>query len=209
MTDANTERDHWNTKATMTDPMFEMWADKPNTVQCINLLLEDLDPRDAVKAKILDLGCGVGRLSQAVQDRFPTAKVYGVDSSPKLLELAGSLADLSQQTIRPTYLLCDGRSLPDELPTDIDYAYSMVVFQHIPNEAKAAYIKSVYDHLRVGGAFRFQVVEGDEQSDYNHHISQVELVQMCEAVGFDVQVVDSKLMYKNWLWLTAVKVPTE
>lgn len=208
MTDANTEREHWNAKAAMTDPMFEMWADKPNTVQCINLLLEDLDPRDAVKAKILDLGCGLGRLSQAVQDRFPTAKVYGVDISPDLLTTAKQLADNEQLTIQPTYMLCDGRSLPDELPKDFNYAYSMVVFQHIPNDVKKAYLQAVYDHLAVNGVFRFQLVEGDEQSDYNHHISQVDIIKMCEDIGYDVQAVDSKLMYKNWLWLTAVKVPT-
>lgn len=207
MTDANTERDHWNAKATMTDPMFEMWADKPNTVQCINLLLEDLDPSVGVKAKILDLGCGLGRLAQATQDRYLNATVYGVDISPELLELARKVGE--QEIKQPIYLECDGRSLPDELPNDLDYAYSMVVFQHIPNDAKAAYLKAVYDHLKVGGVFRFQTVEGDEQSDWNHHVGQKQIIDMCEAAGFEVQAVDAKLMMQNWIWITAVKVSAE
>lgn len=207
MTTPDAERKHWNDKATMTDPMFEMWADKPNTVQCINLLLEDLDPAVGFKAKILDLGCGLGRLAQATQDRFLNATVYGVDISRELLELAKKVGE--QEIKQPIYLECDGRSLPDALPKDLDYAYSMVVFQHIPNEAKEIYIKAVYDHLKVGGIFRFQLVEGDEQSDYNHHVSQKEIIDMCENAGFEVQAVDSKLMFSNWVWITAVKVPTE
>lgn len=207
MTTPDDERKHWNDKATMTDPMFEMWADQPNTVQCINLLLEDLDPAVGVHAKILDLGCGLGRLSQATQDRFLNAKVYGVDISPELLELARKVGE--QEPIKPTYLLCDGRSLPDELPSDLDYAYSMVVFQHIPNDTKKLYLKAVYDHLKVGGVFRFQFVEGDEQTDYNHHMSQKEMIDTCQEIGYEVQAVDAKLMFSNWVWITAVKVPTE
>lgn len=207
MTDANAEREHWNSKASMTDPMFEMWADKPNTVQCVNLLLEDLEPASAVNAKILEVGCGMGRLSQAVQDRYLNATVYGVDISAPLLALAKKFGE--QSVKMPIYLECDGRSLPDELPKDLDYAYSMVVFQHIPNDVKALYLKAVYDHLKVGGVFRFQLVEGDEQSDYNHHVSQVEILDMCRAAGFEVQAVDAKLMMSNWIWLTAVKVPTD
>ena len=207
MTTPDIEREHWNSKAKMTDPMFEMWADKPNTVQCVNLLLEDLDPAIGATAKILEVGCGMGRLSQAVQDRFLNSTVYGVDISRGLLDLAAKFGE--QEIKLPVYLECDGRSLPDGVPTDLDYAYSMVVFQHIPNDVKKLYLQAVYDHLKVGGVFRFQLVEGDEQSDYNHHISQKDIIDMCQDIGYEVQAADGKLMMQNWLWITAVKVPTE
>ena len=40
----------------------------------------------AARRSALDFGCGIGRLSQALAEHFD--QVYGVDISPKMIELA-------------------------------------------------------------------------------------------------------------------------
>lgn len=46
---------------------------------------------EEVKA-IADLGCGTGRLTRTLAERWPAARVVGVDNSPEMLEQAESLA---------------------------------------------------------------------------------------------------------------------
>jgi trans-aconitate 2-methyltransferase len=43
-------------------------------------------------ARILDLGCGTGRLARALAERWPKARVTGVDNSPEMLREADKLA---------------------------------------------------------------------------------------------------------------------
>jgi trans-aconitate 2-methyltransferase len=47
-----------------------------------------VDPRSVV-----DLGCGPGQLTATLADRWPTARVLGVDSSPEMIEQAADHAD--------------------------------------------------------------------------------------------------------------------
>lgn len=42
--------------------------------------------------RVLDLGCGPGTLTRTLLDRWPGARVQGVDSSPEMVEAARSLA---------------------------------------------------------------------------------------------------------------------
>lgn len=43
---------------------------------------------DVTPKRIVDLGCGTGHLTALLADRFPTASVVGVDSSPEMIEVA-------------------------------------------------------------------------------------------------------------------------
>jgi trans-aconitate 2-methyltransferase len=43
---------------------------------------------DAAADRVIDLGCGTGRLTQRLRARWPRAEVVGLDSSPKMLEQA-------------------------------------------------------------------------------------------------------------------------
>ena len=49
---------------------------------------------DIRTAKVLDMCCGVGVSTRALQDAFPDSKfVYGVDTSPEMINMAGFLTD--------------------------------------------------------------------------------------------------------------------
>lgn len=91
----------------------------------------------------LEIGCGAGRISRALMQRF--AAVYAVDISPDMLALAKS------NVAGPTFLLSDGGSLP--VPDNsVTAAFSCQVFQHFDNRDVAlAYFREIYRVLRAEG----------------------------------------------------------
>jgi trans-aconitate 2-methyltransferase len=41
--------------------------------------------------RVVDLGCGAGNLTALLADRWPTATVVGIDSSPEMISAASSV----------------------------------------------------------------------------------------------------------------------
>jgi ubiquinone/menaquinone biosynthesis C-methylase UbiE len=81
---------------------------------------------------ILDLGCGTGRFTQALGDRF-SARVVGIDASRAMLAQA-------KGAIRPggTVLL---QAKAERLPLGdgtVDLAFLSMVYHHLPDKARAA-----------------------------------------------------------------------
>jgi len=91
--------------------------------------------------KILDLGCGNGRLLQVLKD----TDYVGVDSSEKLIEAA------RKQYPDNKFLVADALHLP--LPDNqFDKIYSIAVFHHIPSEElRLNFLKEVRRVLKPGG----------------------------------------------------------
>ena len=83
-----------------------------------------VEPDDVV----LDLGCGVGRLTRVLARR--AAHVIALDVSPEMLRRAQELNDTLNNV---TWLLGDGESLSGIEDASLDGAVSHVVFQHIPD----------------------------------------------------------------------------
>jgi ubiquinone/menaquinone biosynthesis C-methylase UbiE len=82
--------------------------------------------------KILDLGCGTGRFSEALAVHFD-AEVIGIDPSIKMLEQART----NQRDRRIRYEIGRGESIP--LPADsIDLIFMSMVFHHFDEPALAA-----------------------------------------------------------------------
>ena len=117
------------------------------------------DMLDAVAARIepdddvVDIGCGVGRLTRVISRR--AASVRAIDVSPRMLELArehnGSLENV-------TWLLGDGESLAGVDDASADVCVSHVVFQHIPDPAiTLGYVREIGRALRPGGWAAFQI----------------------------------------------------
>lgn len=102
---------------------------------------------------VVDIGCGVGRLTRALARR--AAHVYGVDVSPEMLRLA---RDHNAELDNVEWLHGDGRGLGVLGDASVDGCFSHVVFQHVPDpEITLGYVRDMGRVLRPGGWALFQV----------------------------------------------------
>ena len=98
----------------------------------------------------LDFGCGVGRLTQAMAQRF--ACCAGVDISTQMIRNAESL----NQYAHCSYLALSGPSLPFADST-FSFIYSNIVLQHLPRKYAVAYLHEFERGLKPGGILVFGV----------------------------------------------------
>jgi SAM-dependent methyltransferase len=109
----------------------------------------ELDPGETV----LDIGCGVGRLTRALAGRV--RHVYGLDVSREMLELARKH---NPDLANAEWLHGDGAGLGVVGDASVDGCFSHVVFQHIPDpEITLNYVREMGRVLRPGGWALFQV----------------------------------------------------
>ncbi|MGO9016396.1 MAG: class I SAM-dependent methyltransferase [Dissulfurispiraceae bacterium] len=103
----------------------------------------------APSGSFLDFGCGVGRISKALRKRFESG--FGVDISPKMIELAQAyVKDVK-------FVVNQADSLSQFADDSIDFIYSHIVLQHIPNSFQKRYMDEFLRILRPGGLAVFQV----------------------------------------------------
>lgn len=101
----------------------------------------------------VEIGCGIGRLTRPLQQRFRT--VYAYDVSPRMVQIAArNLAGYPNVRLQTTS--GDGTiPLPDG---SADFVLSMQVFHHIPDRRiTLRYIREAGRVLAAGGALGFQL----------------------------------------------------
>lgn len=114
------------------------------------------------KHRALDFGCGVGRLTQALGDRYRIA--FGVDVSEEMVVQAREWAnDRGRDNCR--YHHNPEPDLSLYKPGVFDLVYSMITLQHMPNELQRAYIEEFLRIIKPDGLAVFQVPAGP---DYHH-----------------------------------------
>lgn len=102
---------------------------------------------------VVDVGCGVGRLTRVLAGR--ARHVLAVDVSREMLDRA---AQLNPHLANVTWIHGDGRSLSQISGGTVDACVSHVVFQHIPDPAVTlGYVREMGRVLRDGGWALFQV----------------------------------------------------
>ena len=99
-------------------------------------------------ATILDLGCGVGMSTFALQEIYPQAQVTGVDLSPYFLAVAQYRAQQSQQDIRWVHAAAESTGLAD---AGFDLVSACLMFHELPTSAAQAIIIEARRLLRPGG----------------------------------------------------------
>ena len=100
--------------------------------------------------RVLDFGCGVGRLSRALRSYF--ADVYGVDISTEMIRLA------KENTPSCTFLINQGNDLSMFQDDFFDFVYSNIVLQHqSTQEIARSYIRDFVRITKPGGMIVFQV----------------------------------------------------
>jgi SAM-dependent methyltransferase len=119
----------------------------------LRLLLSALGVEIAPADTVVDIGCGVGRLTRVIAHR--AAHVYGVDISREMIERAQTHhSDIA--TI--DWLVGDGTSLRPLDDASVDACVSHVVFQHIPDpRVTLGYVREMGRVLRPGGWAAFMI----------------------------------------------------
>jgi SAM-dependent methyltransferase len=110
------------------------------------------NPRDK---KLLEIGCGVGRMSFNLAKRF--GEVDALDISPEMIKRA---IEYKEKFGAPNvhFHLGSGKDLSGFGKGQFDFCFSYIVFQHIPNvDLVFDYVREIGRVLKPGGMFLFQV----------------------------------------------------
>lgn len=97
---------------------------------------------DPAKARILDVGCGVGSTDAYLTPSV--GEVHGVDVSPKSIELA------AQANPQARYLTYDGTRLPYE-DGHFDLVFAICVMHHVPPKDWRAFVAEMRRVTQPGG----------------------------------------------------------
>lgn len=152
---------------------------------------------------VLEIGCGAGRITRALAEKFGT--VYGVDVSGEMIAQAKvSLADAPNAHVFRNSG-ADLRVLGD---IRIDFAFSYIVFQHIPSrDVIYSYVREVHRLLRPGGLFKFQVQGADFLGEGQSpdtwlgvHFSEEAAIAMARECGFEARYRHGAGSQYFWLW---------
>jgi SAM-dependent methyltransferase len=119
----------------------------------LDALLEPLGARLGRDDDVVEIGCGVGRLTHVIARRAAT--VRALDVSPRMLDRA---REFGRGLGNVEWVLGDGTSLAGIADRSVDACVSHVVFQHIPDPAiTLGYVREIGRVLRPGGWAAFQI----------------------------------------------------
>jgi cyclopropane fatty-acyl-phospholipid synthase-like methyltransferase len=167
-------------------------------------ILNDLDNvcqgKDPKDMKVLEIGCGAGRVTRALAGFF--GEVYAVDISREMVRQAKqAVAGLSNAHVfrnnGKDLSAVSGpwwRRLGTGARMQVDFAFSCMVFQHIPSrEIIENYVREVHRLLRPGGLFKFQVqgapvlAHESQNSWVGVSFTEPDARQMAERCGFEMR----------------------
>lgn len=190
-----TELEYWDDKVGKDNFVDEYIIDKDVSLSaCISAIIQD-----GVKGPVLEVGCGIGRLTSEISKLFPTILIFGIDISPKMIAYAAKTGRNNC-----VYTVCDGRGIPREM--EFGFVYSMVVFQHIDADGVKEYIKNISKRLYQGGIFRFQYVEGiGSDGIFSNKYLFKDIKEWLEDAGLRVVKANFDFICPDWTWVTAIK----
>jgi SAM-dependent methyltransferase len=158
--------------------------------------------KDPAAMRVLEIGCGAGRLTWGLSKIF--GEVHAVDVSGEMVARArAALAGRPNVHIYQN----NGRDLSVIPPLEFDFAYSAIVFQHIPSrEIIENYVREVGRLLRPGALFKFQV-QGDvnvqsspDETWVGVPYSDAQATAMALRSGFEPRYRHGAGQQYFWLW---------
>ncbi len=114
----------------------------------------------------LDFGCGVGRLTQPLAQRF--AACVGVDISQQMIQRAESL----NQYAHCRYVAHSNPDLPFAV-TSFSFIYSNIVLQHVPPRFSEQYLQAFVRVLSPGGVLVFGVQDSFAAPDLASRMTRI------------------------------------
>lgn len=192
----NTERTDW------TDEDFFESGRRTVQEEILTDMINICQGKDPKQMKVIEIGCGAGRVTRALAELF--GEVHAVDVSGEMVALAReALADLPNAHVYQN----NGMDLSVLPPGPYDFAFSSIVFQHIPSrEIIENYVREVHRLLRPGALFKFQVqgdpnVESDPDDTWlGVPFTDQQAVEMAERCGFEPRYRHGAGSQYFWLW---------
>jgi SAM-dependent methyltransferase len=174
MTDWNQRmREDWDRRASEDAEAFIYTGDANDFVRSgeanYNQLLRPYLPillqgRRAGDCRVVEIGCGIGRMTDWLARAF--GFVDAIDVSPVMVNRARQRL---AQYPNIAFHVGNGADLVPIADHSADLVFSYIVFQHIPSrEAIEGYVRDAARVLKEGGAFKFQV-NGDQSPAYAAH----------------------------------------
>jgi SAM-dependent methyltransferase len=152
--------------------------------------------------RVLEIGCGAGRVTRALANLF--GEVHAVDVSGEMVRQAAlALSDRPNAFVYQN----NGKDLKVVPSLQFDFAFSSIVFQHIPSrEVIESYVREVHRLLRPGALFKFQV-QGDvnmrtkpDDTWLGVPFSERQAAEMAYRCGFDPRYRHGAGQQYFWLW---------
>jgi ubiquinone/menaquinone biosynthesis C-methylase UbiE len=137
---------------------------------------------ESVPGDILDVGCGTGRLLRKIRERWPYARLIGVDPAEGMVKKA------RQMMLDSTFMVSPAESIP--LPdTSVDLVFSTTSFHHWSDQLQG--IREIRRVLRSGGQFFLADIAASpflfRFVNHGQFRNQYEVRKMFEQVGLEVQ----------------------
>jgi ubiquinone/menaquinone biosynthesis C-methylase UbiE len=155
-------RKFWNERA-REDPFYFVDTRQPyrsadperfwNAEELVDYVLDGLGVRMRPTDRVLEIGCGIGRITRVLDAR--AAEVVALDVSDEMLKRA---REHNPDLERVQWLAGDGTSLEGVADGSIDACISVVVLQHVPDhQITLGYVREVGRVLRPDGWAALQV----------------------------------------------------
>jgi SAM-dependent methyltransferase len=151
--------------------------------------------------RVLEIGCGIGRLTKALAVVF--SEVHGVDVSGEMIDRAKENLRSHQNVYLHRNNGWDLRDLADGM---FHFAFSYLVFQHISSEAVLrSYFAEVGRVLRPGALFKLQVQGAPARPERDDtwtglSLSLDECRLLAEESGFALRHSSGEGAQEFWLW---------
>lgn len=188
--------------ADWTDEDFFATGERTVADEILTDLVNVCQGKPAKDMRVLEIGCGAGRVTRALANLF--GEVHGVDVSGEMIRQAKiALRDRPNAFVYQN----NGKDLTVVPELEFDFAFSSIVFQHIPSrEIIENYVREVSRLLRPGALFKFQV-QGDstlqttpEDTWLGVPFSEQQAVDMAFRCGFEPRYRHGAGGQYFWLW---------
>jgi len=189
-------------RADWTDEEFFASGEETVAEQILTDMINICQGKRPEDMRVLEIGCGAGRVTRALARLF--GEVHAVDVSGEMVKLATAALDGYPNA---HVYQNNGRDLAVVGATSFDFAFSTIVFQHIPSrEVIENYVREVGRLLRSGALFKFQVQGGIQMDPHPDDtwlgvpFSDEDACQMAEACGFEPRYRHGAGTQYFWLW---------
>jgi ubiquinone/menaquinone biosynthesis C-methylase UbiE len=161
--------------------------------------------RDPRRMRIVEIGCGAGRLTRALAAIF--GEVHAVDVSGEMI----SQARQTTAALPNVRLYVNNGADLSVLPAiRFHFAFSFLVFQHIPEQSVVeTYIRDAHRVLEAGALFKFQVESGAPNRGrgdtwYGASFTEEELRAMAVRCGFEPRYAHGAGTQYCWAFISAL-----